>query len=325
MNSRLRRGLGALTIGTAAVLLTACGSSSGTAGSSTSAAGSSAGASSSAASSSAAPAATDVSVVASTNVWGDVVKQIAGGDVQVTSIISDPSADPHSFEASAQNQLALSKASLVVVNGGGYDDWAGDMLSSAKSTAPVINAVDVSGHTATGGEELNEHVWYDFPTVDKVAQQIEAQLSTIDPADAAAYKANLATFQGKLQTLESQEAAIKSAHSGVGVAITEPVPNYMLEASGLDIKTPGAFSEAIENETDVPADVMQQTLALFSDKQVKALVYNEQTTGPQTDQVKNAADSNGIAVVPVTETLPAGKDYIGWMTDNVTAVSQAVS
>lgn len=324
MNSRLRQGLGALTIGAAAILLTACGSSSGAASSTTS------GTSSSAAASGTAPASTsggstEVSVVASTNVWGDVVKQIAGNDVQVTSIISDPSADPHSFEANAQNQLALSKASLVVVNGGGYDDWAGDMLSAAKSTAPVINAVDVSGHTAAAGEELNEHVWYDFPTVDKVAQQITDQLSSIDAADAATYKANLATFQGKLKTLEDQEAAIKSAHSGVGVAITEPVPNYLLEAAGLDIKTPEAFSEAIENETDVPADVMQQTLALFTDKQVKALVYNEQTTGPQTDQVQQAATTNGIAVVPVTETLPEGKDYIGWMTDNVTGVQKAVS
>ncbi|TKV58492.1 ABC transporter substrate-binding protein [Nakamurella flava] len=317
MNSRLRQGLGALSLATAAVLLTACGSSAGT-GAGASSAGSSA-------ASSSAGGASDVSVVASTNVWGDVVQQIAGTDVQVSSIISDPSADPHSFEANAQNQLALSKASLVVVNGGGYDDWAGDMLSAAKSTAPVINAVDVSGYTATGGEELNEHVWYDFPTVDKVAQQITDQLSSIDPADAATYQANLATFQGKLKTLEEQEAAIKAAHSGVGVAITEPVPNYVLEASGLDIKTPEEFSEAIENETDVPADVMQQTLAQFNDKQVKALVYNEQTTGPQTDQVKNAAQANGIPVVPVTETLPEGKDYLGWMTDNVTAIAQAVS
>ena len=317
MHSRLRQGLAAATIGTVAVLLSACGSSSGSGATSAS--------TSATAGSSGASAASDVSVVASTNVWGDVVTQIAGGDVQVSSIISDPSADPHSFEANAQNQLALSKASLVVVNGGGYDDWAGDMLSAAKSTAPVIDAVDVSGHAATGGEELNEHVWYDFPTVGKVAQQIADQLSAVDPADAATYQANLTAFQGKLATLEQQEAAVKDAHSGVGVAITEPVPNYMLQAMGLQIRTPDEFSEAIENETDVPADVMQQTLALFSGQQVKALVYNEQTTGPQTDQVQQAATDNGIAVVPVTETLPEGKDYIGWMTDNVTAIAQAVS
>lgn len=315
MHSRVRQGLGAFTVGALAVLLTACGSSSGTAS----------GTASSSGGASTASSAADVSVVASTNVWGDVVAQIAGGDVQVSSIISDPSADPHSFEANAQNQLALSKASLVVVNGGGYDDWANEMLSAADSKAPVINAVDVSGYSASGGEELNEHVWYDFPTVGKVAQQISDQLSAIDPADAATYKANLAAFQGKLATLEQQEASVKSAHSGVGVAITEPVPNYVLEAMGLDIKTPDEFSEAIENETDVPADVMQQTLALFSGRQVKALVYNEQTTGPQTDQVLQAAKDNGVAVVPVTETLPEGKDYIGWMTDNVTAISQAVS
>src|SRR6478752_6758802 len=115
----------------------------------------------------AAGASGQVRVLASTNVWGDVAAQIGGEHVAVTSIISDPSADPHSFQSSARNQLALSKAALIIENGGGYDDFMQTMLASAASSAPVINAVNVSGLAPTDGE-LNEHVWYDFPTVTKV-------------------------------------------------------------------------------------------------------------------------------------------------------------
>ena len=83
--------------------------------------------------------------------------------------------------------------------------------------------------------------------------------------------------------------------------------------------------KVLESETDAPASVLAQTLKLFSDKQVSALVYNEQSTGPQTDTVLAAARTNGIAIVPVTETLPADQDYLSWMTANVRALAAAVS
>lgn len=277
----------------------------------------------SSAASGAADASGQVQVLASTNVWADVVEQVGGEHVAVTSIITDPSADPHSFQSSARNQLAVSKAALIVENGGGYDDFMQTMLGSAGTGVPVINAVDVSGITPTDGE-LNEHVWYDFPTVAKVADAVAARLATIDPANAGTYQANAEAFDKSVGDLSTQAAAIKAAHDGAPVAITEPVPMYLLDAAGLDNVTPGEFSEAIENETDVPAAVMDQTLKLFTGKQVKVLVYNEQTSGPQTEQVVDAAKANGIPAVPVTETLPDGQDYLSWMQANIQALSQAL-
>ena len=266
-----------------------------------------------------------LSVVASTNVWGDVVSQVGGHTVAVTSIISDPDKDPHEYEADARQQLALSKAHIVIENGGGYDDFVDTMLSSAKSKATVINAVDVSGFKATQGNNLNEHVWYDYPTVTKVATSIEEALASADPGNAATYAQNLRAFTSKVETLQKAVADVKAKDAGKGVAITEPVPLYLLEAMGLENRTPEAFSEAIEEETDVSASVLQQTLAIFSQHQVSALVYNEQTTGSQTEAVLGAAKSAGIAVVAVQETLPSGLDYIAWQTKIIDEVSQALS
>lgn len=270
-----------------------------------------------------------VSVVASTNVWGDVASQIAGElsgtSVRVTSIISDPNADPHSYEASTQNQLALSKAQIVIENGGGYDDFVARMLKTANNgSATVLNAVDISGKTAPAGGDVNEHVWYDFPTVDKVAEQISNALGEKDPANKATYQANEKAFEQKVQGLSDSAATIKSAHSGAPVAITEPVPLYMLDACGLVNKTPEEFSEAVENGTDVSASVLKQTTDLFDNKQVKALVYNEQTTGDSTTAVLNAASRSIIPVVPVTETLPSGKNYFSWMQSNLDALAKAL-
>ncbi|MFJ4077782.1 metal ABC transporter solute-binding protein, Zn/Mn family [Streptomyces iakyrus] len=267
-----------------------------------------------------------VAVVASTDVWGDIARRVGGDRVDVTSVISDPDQDPHSYEADPQNQLALSKAKVVVENGGGYDDFVDRMLNSGHNdSAEVVNAVEVSGKKAPKGGELNEHVWYDFPTVAEVADRISAALAEADPGDAAAFEKNAAAFKAKLAPLEAEEAQIKKAHGGEGVAITEPVPLYMTEASGLVNRTPAPFSEAIEEGDDVSPRVLQQSLALFSGKEVKVLVYNEQTSGPQTEKAEAAAKAAGIPVVPVTETLPKGKDYLGWMTGNVDALASALA
>ncbi|SNS69009.1 metal ABC transporter solute-binding protein, Zn/Mn family [Actinacidiphila glaucinigra] len=275
--------------------------------------------------STASASASKVTVVASTNVYGDIVERIGGDRVDVTSIISDPAQDPHSYEAGTRNQLALSKAKVVVENGGGYDDFVDRMLGSGNASPEVVNAVEVSGRTAPAGGELNEHVWYDFPSMGKVADRIADALGKADPDNAGTFAGNAAAFKKSLTALQDKEASLKSAHAGEGVAITEPVPLYLLEASGLANRTPEEFSEAVEEGDDVSAKVLQATLDLFSDRKVKALVYNEQTSGAQTEKVKSAADAAGVPVVPVTETLPAGKDYLTWMNDNVDALADALN
>src|SRR3954452_884806 len=161
-----------------------------------------------------------VSVVASTNVWAavasEVVGNLGGGAVTVKAIITDPAADPHSYEVSARDELAIKRADVIVENGGGYDDFVGRMRSASGAKGTVLDAVQVSGKHDVDGE-LNEHVWYDFPTVAKVTDRLADVLTKKDPADGATFRANAHTFGAKLQELESREAAIKVRHAGTWV------------------------------------------------------------------------------------------------------------
>lgn len=276
-------------------------------------------------SSSGAGAAETVSVVASTNVYGDIARQIGGDRVKVTSFISDPAQDPHSFEAGTRTRLALSRAGVVIENGGGYDDFMETLLRGSGSKARVLNAVQISGKTAPKGEEPNEHVWYDLPSVALLADRISAALAGADPGSARTYASNAASFKTRLKALEEKVAAVRAAHSGDGVAVTEPVPVYLLEAAGLVDRTPEEFAEAVEEGDDVPPRAMRDTLALLDGGKVRALVVNVQTSGPQTDRVRKAAAEAGVPVVPVTETLPAGRDYVAWMDGSIAALQKALS
>ncbi|KQS09302.1 ABC transporter substrate-binding protein [Curtobacterium sp. Leaf183] len=266
-----------------------------------------------------------VRVVASTNVYGSLVKTIGGDHVSVTSILDDPSQDPHSFESSAQTQLAVSKADLLIENGGGYDDFMTTLAKSADTKAATINVVKLSGLDEGGDAEFNEHVFYSYPTMVKLVADVADRLGSLDSADKGTFAANAKTLTTKLQDLESQTAAAKQSDQGEKVAYTEPVPGYLFDAMGLDNVTPEAFSEAIEEGDDVPPAALNDTLKLFSDRTVKLLAYNEQTSSPETEQVKKAADKAGIPVVGVTETLPKGEDYVSWQQANIDAVTAALA
>jgi zinc/manganese transport system substrate-binding protein len=251
-------------------------------------------------------------VIASTDVYGELVTAVAGDTVAVRSIIDDPSKDPHEYEASARDQLTLSHADLVVRNGGGYDDFIDTMLEASDNTdVPVIDAVELSGYDSSA-PDFNEHVWYDYPTVGRVVDEIETRLARLDPQNSRIFADNAKAFHARLASLQDRVSGLSAERSGTPVAITEPVPLYLLDAIGLVNRTPAEFSEAVENDIDVSPAVLRQTLELFSRNTVDLLVYNPQTGGPQTDTVLAAAVDAGVPAVAAGELPTPGLDYVDW-------------
>jgi zinc/manganese transport system substrate-binding protein len=266
-----------------------------------------------------------IDVVASTDVWGSVVTAVGGGRVAVTSILSDPDQDPHSFEAGSRTLLAVREADLLVENGGGYDDFMSQLISTSATRAPVVDAVETSGLRAPAGGDLNEHVWYDLAAVKRVANTVASRLGALAPRHAAEFTARAKAFDRRIDGLAEVERQVGQTSAGVPVGVTEPVPLYLLRAMGLRNVTPPDFSRAIEESGDVSPRVLAETLALFSQHQVDVLVYNVQTSGPVTVEVEAAARAAGVPVVPVTETLPEGTSYVAWMSRTITRVVKAVT
>lgn len=287
-----------------------------------------------------APEATGLSVVASTNVYGDIAAAIAGDAATVTSIIDSPTVDPHSYEANAQDQLVIAGADLVIGNGGGYDPFIDVLVEGSGTTAVVISAVAVAGleEGETHSEEeaaedddhghlegVNEHVWYDLHVMGDVAEAIAAELTALDGANASVYAANLDAFLVGLEAVEEEAHALAEQLGGGVIAATEPVPAYLLAELGFDDETPEEFSEAIEEGADVPPLALQQVLDLIASGEVRLLAYNEQTASPETERVRAAAEEAGIPVVSFVETLPDGEDYLSWMRTNIEAVAAALA
>ncbi len=284
-----------------------------------------------------------IRVVASTDVYGQIAQQIGGDLVDVTAIVSSGSQDPHSFEPSARDQLAVSRAALIVENGGGYDAFVDTLIESSGSTAPVVTAVELSpewpGESADHDEDdhdhdhadhehiegFNEHVWYDPHTMERVAEQIADELAEIAPDDAAAFATNLDEFMSGIADLEAGLDALDGRFAGTEIFVTEPVPLALTGAAGLVNVAPDAFTTAVEEGRDVPPATLLEALKLIRGGSVRLVVVNAQTGGAETTAIVDEADSTSIPTVEFTETLPSGQTYLSWMQSNIEALEEALS
>lgn len=265
---------------------------------------------------------TTVHLVAAENFWGDVASQIGGNDVQVTSLITSPTADPHLFETDAHDAALLAEAQVVIENGAGYDTWMQALLSADGGNPHLVNAASVLHVT---GSDPNPHLWYDLPRVPQVAKAIAAAMTQAAPSDASTFSKNLATFDASLKPLDATLATIRQQFKGAPVAYTERVPGYLLAAAGLDVKTPPGFARSIEDGTDPGVADTVAMRQLLTDRGIKVLLYNVQTVTPVTTQMRALAKQHGIPVVGVSETMPAGaRTYQQWQQSQLLALLHAL-
>ena len=261
-------------------------------------------------------------MVAAENVYGDIARQIGGGDVQVTSILNDPNADPHLYEPGTAAALAVARARLVVVNGVGYDAFMQRLLAAAPEPGRIVVTIASVLHAPAGA---NPHLWYDVPGLPAIAQAIAGGLIRAAPASAPTFRANLGTFLLSLRPLDRAVADLSRQFGGTGVAYTEPVPGYLLQAANLVNKAPEAFSKAIEDGIEPPPAAVAQMEALITTHSIRLLLYNSQATSPITQRVRQLALTNGVPVVGVTETLPPAQTFQQWQLEQVRSIADALA
>jgi zinc/manganese transport system substrate-binding protein len=265
-----------------------------------------------------------ISAIGAENEYANVLSQIGGKYVAVSSILNNPNTDPHTFEASPSVAEEVSGAQLIVQNGVGYDSFMNKIESaSPSSTRKVITVQDLLG---LPDSTPNPHLWYSPTTMPAVAKAIAATLSELQPAHSSYFDGNLKRFDDSLKPWLDAIAQFKAMYPNTPVAVTEPVADYMLQAMGMDILTPFRFQADIMNGVDpAPQDVTLEN-GFFTKHLVKAFCYNEQVVDPLTISIRQTAEQSGVPVVGVYETMPTpGYDYQSWMMAELEAVQRAVT
>jgi zinc/manganese transport system substrate-binding protein len=144
-------------------------------------------------------------VVASFTVLADVVKQVGGEHVKVTSLVV-PNGDPHEFEPSPADAKNLNAAQVTFVSGEGLEGWMDRLITaSGYKGKPVTVSEGINTRTMEeDGEKITDpHVWNSPVNVKVWVANIEKALSSADPTDAAAFKANAEKYTRTLDELNA--------------------------------------------------------------------------------------------------------------------------
>lgn len=209
---------------------------------------------------SAAPSTASVSVVVTTTVFADLVRNVGGDHVTVRSLVPN-GGDVHTFDPKPSDAVALSSADVVFINGLGLDDWLIDLAQSAgQPHLPIIklgeNLPDVLYIANAAGESAgpaNPHLWMDVLYARKYVERIRTELDQIDAVHTADYDANARTYDAALVTLDqyvrTQLDTIPQAERKL-VAFHDAFPYYAREYGvtivGVVVDAPGQDPSAGE-------------------------------------------------------------------------------
>ena len=274
------------------------------------------------------PGADTVDVVATTTMFADLVAQVGGEHVTVTSLVPK-GGEVHTFDPTPSDVRRLNDADLVVRNGLGLDDWLAALVADSGSAAPVVAlAEDLDGVEYLAGEEpeepVNPHLWLDPQLAARYADRIGAALTQADPDHAADYAANLAAFQAELQAFDDEAAetfdAIPEADRTV-IAFHDAFPylarRYGLVIDGTIVSAPGQEPSAGD---------IAGLIRVVEERGVRAILAEAQFNDAL---ARTIADETGATVVAglLTESVgDAPQDtYLGAMRFNVERIATALA
>jgi len=269
------------------------------------------------------PAGRGFLVVAAENFWGSIAAQLAGTRAAVASLIINPGTDPHSYMPSARDSRLLAQSRLAIVNGIGYDRWAGQAVAANPDAGRVTLDTGVVLGLRQGA---NPHQWYAPGSVLGVVDAIVADYVKLDPGDAGYFAQRRRAFlTGGLARYDQLRAQLRRRFAGVRVGYSESIFGPLAADLGLVPAMPVGFAKAVAEGAEITAQDRQETERALGAGEVAVWVYNSQNVTPDVQRVNALAAARRIPIVAVTETLsPAGATFQAWQVAQLEALRAAL-
>ena len=202
-----------------------------------------------------------IAVVASFSILGDLVKNIGGDRVSVTTLVG-PDGDAHVYTPSPQDAKKITDARAVVVNGLGFEGWLPRLVKSSGGQAVIVTASDGVAERDIDNK-ADPHAWQSVINVKGYVGNIREALVTIDPAGAAAYRANTTAYLAKLDALDAEVRAAVAAIPEVRrqVISSHDAFGYFADEYGIKFVAPQGVSTESEPSAKDLAKIITQIKA----------------------------------------------------------------
>ncbi len=266
-----------------------------------------------------------VVVVTTTTVFADMIANVGGDRVTVTSLVPK-NGDVHTFEPKPQDIGAIAGARLLVMNGLGLDDWLEKTITNvAAAGTPLVKlGVDLPGVQPLPGAQPgteNPHLWLDVRYAELYVDRIEGALAGVDPAGAATFVSNAAAYKARLEQLDASVrtriATIPPANRQI-VVFHDAFPyfarEYGITIVGVAVEAPGQDPSAGYTAQLISAIRATGVKAIFSEAQFPARLVQQLAAETGAAVVSNLYDDS-LGDPPVT----SYEAVINWDVDQLVA------
>lgn len=277
-------------------------------------------------------AADKIKAVASFSILGDMVKQVGGDRVEVTTLVG-PDGDAHVYEPTPADARNLAASNILFVNGLGFEGWMdrlekssgfkGPVVVASKGVSPRQMVEDEDGKT----EEITDpHAWQSLANGKIYVANIRDGLIAADPAGKATYEANAAAY---LDAITKEEAAVKDTLGKLPedrrrIITSHDAFGYFGAAYGIEVIAP----EGVSTESEASAKDVAKIIRQIKAGKIPAVFIENITDHRLLDQIARETGAK-IGGTLYTDALSApdgpAPTYLGMFRHNVETLSQALS
>ena len=288
-----------------------------------------------------------VEVVATYSILGDMVENVGGEEVELTTLVGADS-DAHTFEPAPSDNAKLAEAAVVFENGLEFESWLDELYESSGSEAervavtegiePLAAPEEQHGEEEHAGEEDHEgeeehgeadpHAWHDVSRAMVMVETVRGALVEADPDNAEAYRANTKKYLSELQELDAEVMErTKSVPKENRVLFTShDTFGYFAERYGFEVDT--ALASVSTEASDPSAGETAALIREIEDSGVPA-IFAENVSN--SDSMRRVASEAGVDLAPTLYTDALGKPnseggtYVKMMRYNASTIANALS
>jgi len=265
-----------------------------------------------------------IDVVASFSILGDLVRNVGGDRVNVTTLVG-PNGDAHVYTPSPQDAKKVTDAKLVVVNGLGFEGWLPRLVKSSGGQAVIVTASDGIAERDIGSR-ADPHAWQSVVNAKAYVSNIREALVAVDPAGAATYKANAAAYRAKLDTLD---ADVRAAVATIPEARRQVISShdafgYFADAYGIAFVAP----QGVSTDSEPSAQDLAKIIGQIKIAKIPA-VFLENISDPRLMRRIAAETGAKIGGTLYSDSLTAengdAPTYIDMVRHNIKALTSALN
>ena len=262
-------------------------------------------------------------VVASFSILGDLVRNVGGNSIEVTTLVG-PDSDAHVYSPTPADAKKIADAKLIIVNGLGFEGWLPRLVQSSGGKVKIVTATDGIAPLRLGND-ADPHAWQSVGNAKVYVANIRTALSATDPANTERYRTNADAYLAKLDALERavQDAVAKFPPARRKVISTHNAFGYFAAAYGIEFVAPlGVSTESEPSARDI-AKIITQV------KQAKIpAVFLENITDPRLMQRISAETGARVGGTLYSDGLTGEKGdaptYIDMVRHNIKALTRAL-